>query len=254
MRHPLIKYFRPGTLPTLFCPGCGNGIVSKTLFEAFDELNIYPINKYIFVSGIGCASWIPSPYFNADTIHTLHGRAIAVATGIKLARPDLEVIVVGGDGDIVGIGGNHLIHAARRNIDLMVIMVNNLIYGMTGGQVAPTTPLGMKTTTTPFGNPEPPFDTCYLVSSCGAKYVARWTIGHYINLKNCFVKALQKRGFRFIEVVSQCTSRVTYKLGISAGQYIKDLLKKSVKIDKIKNPLEETYNGKIVVGVYVDKE
>jgi len=115
MSHPLLRYLRKETLPTAFCPGCGNGILMKALFQAFDELGVKELTNYVFVSGIGCAAWIPSPFIKADTVHTLHGRPIPVATGIKLTRPELEVIVIGGDGDIAGIGGNHLVHAARRN-------------------------------------------------------------------------------------------------------------------------------------------
>ncbi len=253
MKHPLIKYLREEHLPTIFCPGCGDGIVMKALFMAFDELGIEKLDRYIFVSGIGCAAWIPSPHIKADTVHTLHGRAIPIATGIKLARPDLEVIVVGGDGDIAGIGGNHLLHAARRNMDIMTIMVNNLVYGMTGGQLAPTTPIGFKTSTTPYGNIEYPLDTCMVVASAGANYVARWTVAHFKQLKDSFKKALHKKGFRFIEVVAQCTSRVTNRMGIPPSHYMKELLRKSINISKVEFG-SQIHDDQIIIGEYIDRD
>jgi len=252
--HPLIRYIRKEALPTAFCPGCGNGIIMKAMFEAFDMKGIDRLDNVVFVSGIGCAAWIPSPHIDADSIHTLHGRAIPVATGVKLSNPQLEVIVISGDGDLIGIGGNHLIHAARRNMDLLVIMVNNMIYGMTGGQVSPTTPLDAKTTTTPYGNIEVPFDTCLLVDKLGANYVARWTVGHYLKLRDSIIRALDKRGFRFIEVISQCTARVCSRLGISAAEYIRMLMRKSVSIKRVKDPYNEIVKGNIVVGIYADRD
>jgi len=253
--HPLHKFLRTELLPTAFCPGCGNGVVAGALLRAIEELGYSDLRKFVFVSGIGCAAWIPSPYFKADTVHTLHGRAIPVAEGIKLVRPDLEVIVIGGDGDIAGIGGNHLVHAARRNMDLLVIMVNNFIYAMTGGQLAPTTPLGFKTTTTPYGNPEPPLDACQLVASLGANYVARWTIMHFDQLKESIKKALKLgKGFRFIEVVSQCTSRVSARMGMRPSEFMKWLIKNSIPVNKASElSLEERW-GKIIVGEYVYSE
>ncbi|MEM2538298.1 MAG: thiamine pyrophosphate-dependent enzyme, partial [Candidatus Methanomethylicia archaeon] len=158
MKHYAIRYIREEVLPSPFCPGCGNGMIINALFKAISELGYEDLKNFVFCSGIGCAAWIPSPHFKADSIHTLHGRAIPVATGIKIMRPELNVFVISGDGDLAGIGLNHLIHAARRDIGIKVIMVNNMIYGMTGGQVSPTTPKGIKTTTTPFGNPEKPLD------------------------------------------------------------------------------------------------
>ena len=147
MVRALEKYIRPGVKVTPFCPGCGHGILMGLILRAIDELKM-DMKKMLFVSGIGCAAWIPSPHFDGDTLHTLHGRALAFATGAKLFNPDLCVMVVSGDGDLSSIGGNHLIHAARRNIDLKVICANNMIYGMTGGQVASTTPKGARTSTT----------------------------------------------------------------------------------------------------------
>src|SRR4030067_2570221 len=183
MARALEKYIRPGVKATPFCPGCGHGILMGLILRAIDELEM-DMKKILFVSGIGCAAWIPSPHYDADTLHTLHGRALAFATGAKLFNPDLCVIVVSGDGDLSSIGGNHLIHAARRNIDLKVICANNMIYGMTGGQVASTTPKSSKSSTTVAGNPYRPFDLSHLVKAAGATYVARYSVTQPLALIN----------------------------------------------------------------------
>jgi 2-oxoglutarate ferredoxin oxidoreductase subunit beta len=175
MTRDLENYLRPGVKGTPFCPGCGHGILMGLILRSIDELKM-DMRKMLFVSGIGCAAWIPSPHFAGDTLHTLHGRAVAFATGAKLANPELCVLIISGDGDLSAIGGNHLIHAARRNLDLKVICANNMIYGMTGGQAAPTTPQGARTATTGQGNPYPPFDLCRLVAAAGATYVARYGV------------------------------------------------------------------------------
>ena len=201
--HPMAKYLRPGKELTTHCPGCGDGMIAHSVLRAIDQLGL-DMDEFVFVCGIGCAGWIPSPYFNVDTLHTTHGRPLAFATGVKLARPDRRVMVISGDGDLAAIGGNHLIHAARRNLDLIAICVNNGIYGMTGGQVAPTTPEGVRTTTTPGGNPERPFDLCKLVEAAGATYVARWTTAHPRFITRSVIRALQHQGFAFIEIISQC--------------------------------------------------
>lgn len=201
--HPMEKYIRPGSRVTTFCPGCGDGIIAHSVLRAVDRLD-GGIDDYVFVSGIGCAAWIPSPYFAADTLHTTHGRPIAFATGVVLARPDRRVVVISGDGDLGAIGGNHLIHAARRDLDLTVICVNNRIYGMTGGQVAPTTPVGVRTTTTPAGANERPFDLCKLVEAAGASHVARWTAAHPRQITRAVMRAVEHSGFSFIEIVTQC--------------------------------------------------
>ena len=164
--HPIAeKYIRKSALPTIFCPGCGHGTVLNAFLRTIDNLDIF--DRLGLVSGIGCSSWTPV-FVNTDVLHTLHGRAIAFATGLKISNPKLEVVVFSGDGDCVGIGGNHLIHGARRNIDMTILMLDNAIYGMTGGQVSPTTPTNAKSQTTPYGNPEPEFDICALVTSAGA--------------------------------------------------------------------------------------
>ncbi|MFQ5891295.1 MAG: thiamine pyrophosphate-dependent enzyme [Candidatus Methanofastidiosia archaeon] len=195
------KYLR--NLPTKFCSGCGNGIILNCFARAVDNLGL-DRKEIVCVSGIGCSSWIPSPYFRSDTMHVTHGRAIPFATGIKIFNPKLKVVVFTGDGDGAGIGGNHLIHAARRDIDLMVILVNNRVYGMTGGQVAPTTQKGAKTETYPEGNPEPAFDLVKLVSSAGARFCERTSTFYYAKLIKTLEKALEFKGFSFVEVLSQC--------------------------------------------------
>lgn len=192
--------------PSAFCPGCGGGIILNCFLRAIDDLGLDQDN-ILAVSGIGCTAWIPSPNFNGDTLHTTHGRAIAFATGAKAFNPDLTTVVFTGDGDGAGIGGNHLIHAARRNINLKVILVNNMSYAMTGGQIAPTTKHGETTVTSPYGNPEYPFDITQLVKAAGASYVAKWSTYHVIELTNAIKEALQHKGFSFIEVLSQCPTQ-----------------------------------------------
>ncbi|MDI6732616.1 MAG: thiamine pyrophosphate-dependent enzyme [Planctomycetota bacterium] len=202
----LDKYLRSEVFPTPFCQGCGHGILMQAILRAVDESasDGIDIDKMAFVSGIGCAAWIPSPHFAADTLHTTHGRPIAFATGIKLVNPSLKVVVVSGDGDLSAIGGNHLIHSARRNLELTVICANNSIYGMTGGQVAPTTPCGIKTATTQQGSTEPPFDLCRLVWGAGATYIARSTVYHIRELIKYLKNAFLHQGFSFIDVISPC--------------------------------------------------
>ncbi len=242
---------RREVLPTAFCPGCYNGIVMNALFQAFRELGIEDLKRYVFVSGIGCSSWIPSPYIKADSLHTLHGRAIPVATGVKLANPELEVIVIGGDGDLASIGGNHLLHAARRNIDLLVIMINNQVYGMTRGQAAPTTPKGMITPTTPYGNPEEPMDVARIIAQTNANYVAKWCISQYILLKESIKTALSKirRGFRFIEVYAPCVTYVVRREGKTPGEKLKELMKKCVDFKKWEKLSPEERKTCIPTGV-----
>jgi 2-oxoglutarate ferredoxin oxidoreductase subunit beta len=204
-----LNYYRDRYLryqPSAFCAGCGNGTILNCFIRALDELGV-PRDKVLCVSGIGCSAWIPSPNFNGDTLHTTHGRALAFATGAKVFNGDLTTVVFTGDGDGAGIGGNHLIHAARRNIDITTILVNNLSYAMTGGQIAPTTLHGERTVTSPYGNPENPFNLTELAAAAGATYVARWTTYHVVELTRSIREALQHRGFSFIEVLSQCPTQ-----------------------------------------------
>lgn len=198
------RYLR--NIPTSFCAGCGNGTILNGFIRAVDDLitsKQIRQRDLLSVSGIGCSAWIPSPHFKGDTLHVTHGRAIAFATGAKIMNPKLIVTVFTGDGDGAAIGGNHLIHAARRNVPMTVILVNNFNYGMTGGQSAPTTPLHVRTSTYP-ENPEAPFDLCKLTLGAGASYVARWTT-YYINeIIDTLKEALIYPGFAFIEILSQC--------------------------------------------------
>ncbi|MBC7221146.1 2-oxoacid:ferredoxin oxidoreductase subunit beta [Candidatus Bipolaricaulota bacterium] len=201
-RHPMEKYLRTDRIPHIWCSGCGLGTVLGNFLYALDELGWDP-DEVAVVSGIGCTGRIAG-YLKLDTYHTTHGRAIPFATGLKLANPTLHVAVISGDGDLFAIGGNHLIHAARRNVDLTVVCVNNFNYGMTGGQVGPTTPLEGRTTTTPFGNFEHPFNLVHLAASAGASYVARWTTLDGRRLQKGLVEAMAHTGFTFVEVISPC--------------------------------------------------
>ncbi|MCK4613733.1 MAG: 2-oxoacid:ferredoxin oxidoreductase subunit beta [Thermoplasmata archaeon] len=196
------KYLRDGMLPTIFCNGCGHGNAIDYTFWAIEELGL-DMDKVAFASGIGCSSRIPG-YINADGLHTTHGRALAFATGIKAANPELHVIVFTGDGDCAGIGGNHFIHAARRNIDMTVLLLNNFIYGMTGGQLAPTAPKGSIATTSPYGNIEGAFNICELAKALGAAYVARWPISYPYQPIKSIKEGIQNRGFALIELMSPC--------------------------------------------------
>jgi 2-oxoglutarate ferredoxin oxidoreductase subunit beta len=206
MARDMQRYLRDGLGVTTFCAGCGHGILMGAILRAVDQLGLDQ-QKMLFVSGIGCAAWIPSPHFKADTLHTLHGRAVAYAVGAKVANPELEVMVISGDGDLSSIGGNHLIHAARRGHDLAVICANNEIYGMTGGQSASTTPLGARTTTSPQGNVYPPFDLVSLVRAAGAGYAARWPVSRPRRLIDSIKKAVECEGMGFVEAVSPCPTQ-----------------------------------------------
>ncbi len=252
--HPMLKYLREDILPTTHCPGCGCGQVLTAFVNAIDDLKIDP-KDMISVTGIGCSSWIPSPYLKCDTLHTTHGRAIAFATGVKVMKPKSPVVVIAGDGDLAGIGGNHLIHAARRNVGLAVFLVNNYIYGMTGGQVSPTTPYGVVTTTTPYENAEYPMKIAELVAAAGANYVARWTTYHMRKLISSMKEALQTKGFAFIEIVSQCPVSYGRRVGLRDGVAFLDHFKKnSIRIDKAADMSEEELDGKIVVGELVRRD
>lgn len=201
MNRLMESYLRLDALPTLFCPGCGNGIVQNAAIAAIDKLGIR--KEIACVSGIGCSSWIPC-YFNLDVMHTTHGRALAFAQGLKLSRPEKKVLVFTGDGDCLAIGGNHMLHACKRNIDMAVIMVNNHIYGMTGGQKSPATPKGVSTKTSPWGSYDEPMEGAELACSMGATYVARWTTAHPVQLEKSIRAGIEHKGFSFIEVISQC--------------------------------------------------
>ncbi|MEM2921241.1 MAG: thiamine pyrophosphate-dependent enzyme [Candidatus Bathyarchaeia archaeon] len=244
--NPLVKYLRTEMLPTIFCPGCGNGLILRCTVQALAELETF--ENMAFVSGIVCSAYIPT-YIHADVAHTVHGRTLPVATGMKLAKPSLKLVVFTGDGDNLSIGGNHFIHAARRNIELTVIMVNNRIYGMTGGQVSPTTPMEAKTPTTPFGGYEPPFDACKLAKHAGATFIARWAVTQPVNLKNSIKKALMHKGFSFIEVLSTCPTYMgRYVEGAATPiETFLNLRKQTVQVESLDTAVQ---NDTIPVGEF----
>ena len=251
MSKHLYKYLRTEVFPTPFCSGCGHGILMGAILRAIDELG-YDMDGMLFVSGIGCGAWIPSPHFAADTLHVTHGRPVAFATGAKLFKPTLKVVVISGDGDIASIGGNHLIHAARRDIDLTVICANNGIYGMTGGQVAASTPLGMRTSTTPDGNRERPFDLCKLVEAAGGTYVSRYSVHQVKPLIRSIERGLEHQGFSFIEVLSPCPTQFGRRnVSGTACEMLHTLKKECVSRQKAEGMEPEQLTGKIVTGEFV---
>jgi len=251
--HPLENFLRKGMIPHIWCEGCGNGIILNCFVRALNELNV-DINKVVVASGIGCIGRL-SGYTNTDSYHTTHGRPIAFATGVKLANPELKVVVISGDGDLFAIGGNHFIHAARRNIDIQVICANNFNYGMTGGQHGPTTPLEAWTTTTPYGNIEHSFNLVHLAAASGAVYVARWTSLHARRLTESIKKALKKKGFSFIEVISPCPEIYGRRNKMPTGIDMMNWFKKASEIQNYSDPAKaEISPEKIVVGEFVDIE
>jgi 2-oxoglutarate ferredoxin oxidoreductase subunit beta len=254
-KHFALQYLREECLPTPFCPGCSNGTLIDSFLKAVKDLGHEDLKGFAFVSGIGCGAWIPSPHFKADTLHTTHGRAIAFATGLKLARPELKVVVISGDGDLATIGGNHLIHAARRNIDMTVICSNNYNYGMTGGQVSATTFTGDTTSTTPYGNPERPFDMSRLVAAAGANYVARWTAAHPVQAARAIRTALQRKGFSFVEILSMCPTGYGRRAKIGDAQKFLEWFK-TLPVRKAGDPVTHIVPTKdtIDLGVFVDRE
>lgn len=251
--HPLQNFLRKEMIPHIWCKGCGNGIILNCFVKALDELNI-DLNKVVVVSGIGCIGRI-SGYTNTDSFHTTHGRPIAFATGVKLAKPELKVAVISGDGDLFAIGGNHFIHAARRNMDIQVICANNFTYGMTGGQHGPTTPLEALAPTTPHGNIEHPFNLVHLATGSGAVYVARWTVFHAQRLIESIKKALQKEGFSFIEVITPCTEIYGQYNKMGTAVDMMRWLKEASEVRHHYDPVKaEITPSKIIVGEFVDIE
>lgn len=247
MKEQLAKYFRP-KLPHIWCPGCGNGIVTSAVVRAIDKLQLDQ-DKTTIVSGIGCSSRA-SGYLNFDTLHTAHGRAIPFATGIKLTKPDHNVIVLTGDGDATAIGGNHFIHAARRNINITVVIFNNSIYGMTGGQYSPLSPHACKATTAPFGNVDHPFDLSALAKGAGATFVARGTTFHAKMLSDLIGKAIMHDGFSVVEVITACP--ISYgrqnKMG-NAAQMMKWQRDNAIQVEALAKMNSEPGQGKFVIGI-----
>jgi 2-oxoglutarate ferredoxin oxidoreductase subunit beta len=239
--------------PTIWCSGCGIGIVMGALVRAIDHLGLKN-DEVALVAGIGCTARMPI-YLDFNTLHTTHGRALAFATGLKIARPDMKVIAIMGDGDALAIGGNHFIHAARRNIGITALVVNNSIYGMTGGQYSPTTPIHGRATTAPYGNIEPPFPVCDLAAAAGASYVARSTVYHALELDKFISEAIAKDGFSVVEAVSYC--HTTYgrlnKLG-TAADMLRALKDNSLSQTAYGNlpPEGKANNTKIVRGNFIN--
>lgn len=250
---PMSDTLRMDRMPHIWCPGCGIGSEVNSFAEAVKRSGIDP-KKLVVVSGIGCTGRVAG-YVNFDSIHTTHGRAIPVATGVKLANPELTVVVFSGEGDLSGIGGNHLIHAARRNMDIVVICNNNFTYGMTGGQVTPTTPGSASASTTPYGNYEYPFSLPFLMDACGATYIARWTSMHSRNVTQSMEEALLRKGFSFIEIISPCPTLYLRRNRLGDGV---DQLQNYQDNSILKHGCDtrETaidFQGKIVVGKFVEK-
>lgn len=241
------KYLRNDKLPHIWCPGCGNGIVLSALERALEAANVDK-DKTVIISGIGCSSRMPT-YMDFNTLHTAHGRALAFATGVKLANPELTVFVVMGDGDATAIGGNHLIHAARRNIGINAIVVNNNIYGMTGGQYSPLTPTGMKATTAPYGMVERNFDLCELVHAAGATFVGRSTVYHAKALTDLILESMNNDGFSLVEAMSTCPISFGRRNKIRGNyQLIEWVKERSLNVKAAAKMSDEEKAGKMLIG------
>lgn len=239
--------------PHVWCPGCGLGIVLGSLVRALAESGLDK-NQVVLVSGIGCSGRLPV-YVDVGSVHTTHGRALTFATGIKLAKPELTVITIMGDGDATAIGGNHLIHAARRNLDVMAVIVNNQTYGMTGGQFSPTTPLGAKATTASFGNIEHAFDISELCATAGSAFVARGTVFHVNRLDDLFQQAIAKHGFSVVEVLSPCPTNFgrQNRLG-SQIEMMQDYKRRAVPVERWNTLTGEECEGMFPIGVLVNRD
>ena len=248
------KYLRHDKkFPHVWCPGCGIGIMLGALIRAIDRVG-YEKDEIVLVSGIGCSGRLPV-YVDFNTLHTTHGRALTFATGVKLAKPSLKVIVIMGDGDAVAIGGNHFIHSARRNIDVTSIILNNSVYGMTGGQYSPTTPYGMRSTTTVYSNIEQSFKISELAVTAGAVFVGRGTVYHAKLLDSLIEQAVLKEGFSVVEVIAHCHTQYgrQNRLG-TAVEMMEWQRDHAVNVEKAATMKSEELQDKIVIGVLVDKE
>jgi 2-oxoglutarate ferredoxin oxidoreductase subunit beta len=239
--------------PHLWCSGCGIGTIMGAIIRAIADCEL-DRDGVVMVSGIGCSSRMPI-YVDFNTLHTTHGRPIAFATGIKLARPELEVIVVTGDGDVAAIGGNHLIHACRRNINLTVVCINNNIYGMTGGQASPTTPQGKVATTARYGDFERAFDLCDLTAGAGAVFVARGAVYYARQLEKLVAQAIRKKGFAFVDVISQCPTYYgrfnKFKSPVEMLYWQRD---HTVNVKAVPKMKSEELEGKLITGVLADRD
>jgi 2-oxoglutarate ferredoxin oxidoreductase subunit beta len=250
--HPIEDWLRMERMPHIWCPGCGIGTSVNCFTRAVDDSGLRR-EEIAIVSGIGCTGRV-SGYLRLDSFHTTHGRAIPFATGLKLASPKTKVVVYSGDGDLFAIGGNHFIHAARRNVDITVICVNNFNYGMTGGQVAPTTPEFASASTTPYGSTEHPFNLPYLAQSSGAVYVARWTVFHVRQLTRSIKEALLKPGFTFVEVLAPCPTLFVRRNRLGDGLSSLQAYKENsvIKHGADTHECELGTKGPIICGKFVD--
>ena len=247
------KYVRTDKLPHIWCPGCGNGIILKAAIRAIDKMG-WDKDKVMAVSGIGCSSRATG-YLDFNTLHTLHGRAIPFATGAKMADPELNVVVFTGDGDGTAIGGNHFIHAARRNIDMTVILFNNNIYGMTGGQYSPTTPKGYFASTAPYGMMEPAFDVAKLAIGAGATFVARSTVANPREADKFIYEGMKHKGFSLVEIITNCHERFGKKNKMKTPYELIEWIKKhTVSKAKAETMTPEELEGMFVTGIFVNKE
>ena len=252
--NPVVDYLRMDRIPHIWCPGCGLGTVVNCFVRAIKTCGIER-DLISVVSGIGCTGRMAG-YLKLDSYHTTHGRPIPFATGLKLANPKLKVIVCSGDGDLFAIGGNHFIHAARRNTDITVVCVNNFTYGMTGGQVTPTTPIEAVASTTPYGNSEEPFNLPHLAESAGAVYVARWTTFHVRQAIKAIKDAVQKSGFTFVEIVSPCPTLYGRRNKLGDGLEMRRAFR---ELSTVKNGADTRevgldFKGRIVCGKFIDRE
>lgn len=253
-QNPLRAYLRQDSLPHFFCAGCGAAQVLNFFVRAADEIDL-DFDNLVAIGGVGCAARIPV-YLHAEALHGVHGRTLPWATGIKLHNPRLDVVVFSGDGDAGAIGGNHLIQAARRNLDVTMIVVNNLTFAMTGGQVAPTTFQNLTTSTTPYGNREPPFDLCKLAIAAGATFVSRWTTHRPRQAINALKNAMQHRGFALVEIITQCP---TYfgRRAVGSGEPVDGLQwirEHSVTMRQAERLSEQELADKFVLGTFAQKQ
>lgn len=257
MKHPMLKHLKEtgpcgDRLPTIFCPGCGIGQVLNYSLHAVDQIieeDKIPKKNFVFISGIGCSARITSHYLDFDSIWSLHGRAPAVATGALLANPELKALLFTGDGDVAAIGGNHFIHVCRRNLDMTLICMNNGLYGMTGGQSAPTTARGIPSTTSPYGNVENAFDLCQMAITSGANYVARWTTAHPQQCIQAITKGIRKKGLAFIEIMTQCPTHWKQE----PAKMMKKFRTQAVRFAPEKEK-EQLKKGQFWVGEFIDRD
>ncbi|HBG47122.1 MAG TPA: 2-oxoacid:ferredoxin oxidoreductase subunit beta [Deltaproteobacteria bacterium] len=243
------KYLRPNKLPHIWCPGCGHGIVLKAMLRAIDKAGLDK-NNVCMVSGIGCSSRTPG-YVDFNTMHTIHGRAPAFATGIKLAKPEMKVIVITGDGDALAIGGNHFIHVCRRNIDMTILVMTNATYGMTGGQFSPTSPMNTVSTTSRYGSIEPPFDACEMAKAAGATFVARGTAYHTIELEKTLFEAIQHKGTSVVDIIDACPTYFGRANNLKSASQMMDVIEKdgTVNVKQADKLPPEKLEGKFLRGI-----